>query len=545
SPGDVSYSNNWPHEPLTGNKPSSSILMWSMFSVVLMIGGILFLSWFHARSEDGEEHAGDLPSKDPMMNQRITPSMRATLKYYWVVAALFILQVSLGAITAHYGVEGQAFFGFNLSEYLPYAVSRTWHLQLSILWIATSWLATGLFFVPVIAGFEPKYQKLGVNILFVALVIVVGGSLAGQWFSVMQKMGLDASFWFGHQGYEYVELGRFWQILLFAGLGIWLFLMGRGLVPAIKKAKEQKALLILFLISAAAIGLFYGAGLMYGQRSHLSMAEYWRWWVVHLWVEGFFEVFATVIISFLFARLGIVKSQTATKAALASSTIFLFGGILGTFHHLYFSGTPTAVMALGASFSALEIAPLSLLGFEAYSYYKQSKKGKWLTAYKWPIYYFIAVAFWNGLGAGIFGFLINPPIALYYMQGLNLTPVHGHTALFGVYGMLGIGLVLFALRAMNPELAWPEKIMKWAFWGLNIGLLAMTCISILPIGIAQTVASVDTGLWYARSAEFLQQNIFQQIRWSRVLGDVIFTTGLLSFAYFIFQVSKELLKKKQ
>ncbi len=544
SAGGVSYSNNWPHEPLVGNEATSSLLMWSLFSVVILIAGILFLSFFHAKEEDGMEEEHELPQQDPMFGLKPTPSMKATLKYFWVVAALFVLQVGMGALTAHYGVEGQAFFGLDLSAILPYAVTRSWHLQLAILWIATSWLATGLFIAPAVAGFEPKFQKLGVDILFVALFIVVGGSMAGQWFSIMQKMGLTASFWFGHQGYEYVELGRFWQILLFAGLGIWLVLMGRCLVPAIKNAKENKSLLTMFLISSAAIGLFYGAGLMWGRHTNLSMAEYWRWWVVHLWVEGFFEVFATVVIAFLFTRLGLVKVESATKATLGSATIFLFGGILGTFHHLYFTGTPTGVMAVGAAFSALEIAPLSLLGFEAYSYYKQAKKGKWLQRYKWPINYFISVAFWNGLGAGVFGFLINPPIALYYMQGLNLTPVHGHTALFGVYGMLGIGLTLFSLRAMAPSMEWSERLMKNIFWSLNIGLLAMTVISILPIGIAQTFAAMDVGLWYARSAEFLQNPTFQSIRWSRVFGDVIFTFGLLSLVYFIFTFSKSYLTGK-
>ena len=123
---------------------------------------------------------------------------------------------------------------------------------------------------------------------------------------------------------------------------------------------------------------------------------------------------------------------------LFSTAIFLSGGIIGTFHHLYFTGTPTAVLALGAVFSALEVVPLVLIGFEAYeNLHAQPRARRGSRAYRWPIYFFVAVAFWNLVGAGLFGFLINPPIALYYMQGLNTTPVHGHTALFGVYGMLG------------------------------------------------------------------------------------------------------------
>jgi nitric oxide reductase subunit B len=290
----------------------------------------------------------------------------------------------------------------------------------------------------------------------------------------------------------------------------------------------------LFLISTIAIAAFYGAGLMWGRQTNLAMAEYWRWWVVHLWVEGFFEVFAAVVTAFLFVRLQIVKAATATTAVLFSTIVFLTGGILGTFHHLYFTGTPTAVLALGATFSALEVVPLVLMGFEAYDNLKISRANEWIKAYKWPIYSFISVAFWNLVGAGIFGFLINPPIALYYMQGLNTTPVHGHTALFGVYGMLGIGLMLFVLRDMNREVIWKEKWIKFAFWSINIGLAAMVLISVLPVGLAQTVASVQKGLWYARSAEFMQQPYMETFKWLRVIGDTLFAAGTLALTWFIF-----------
>jgi nitric oxide reductase subunit B len=251
-------------------------------------------------------------------------------------------------------------------------------------------------------------------------------------------------------------------------------------------------------------------------------------------VEGFFEVFAAVVVAFLFVRLQIIKPATATLAVLFTTIVFLAGGILGTFHHLYFTGTPTAVMALGASFSALEVVPLVLMGFEAFDNLKVSRSSDWIKAYKWPIYSFIAVAFWNLVGAGIFGFLINPPIALYYMQGLNTTPVHGHTALFGVYGMLGIGLMLFVLRDMNKDVVWKDKWIKFSFWSINIGLAAMVLISVLPIGLAQTVASVQEGLWYARSAEFLQQPYLVTFKWLRVIGDTIFAAGTVALAWFIF-----------
>jgi nitric oxide reductase subunit B len=530
---EITYTNNWPPDELVGNRATPSLILWTGFSVILLIGGIGLLAWWYAANRDDDEQIGEIPSHDPLLGLNPTPSMMATLKYFWVVTALIVLQVILGAVTAHYGVEGSGFYGIELSEWMPYSLTRTWHIQLAIFWIATSWLAAGLFIAPAVAEREPKGQRIGVNVLFGALLVVVAGSLVGQWFGIMQRLGLASNFWFGHQGYEYVDLGRFWQLLLFVGLLLWLFLMTRALLPALRAGRENRSLLGMFMISTVAIALFYGAGLMWGRQTHLAIAEYWRWWVVHLWVEGFFEVFATVVIAFLFVRLGLLRSSIASGAVLFSTNIFLLGGIIGTFHHLYFTGTPTSILALGATFSALEVVPLVLIGFEAYHNLKLSRAAGWLKAYKWPIRCFIAVAFWNLVGAGIFGFLINPPIALYFMQGLNTTPVHGHTALFGVYGMLGIGLMLFALKGLAARKVWKEGVIRFAFWSINVGLALMVLLSVLPVGLAQTVASVGEGLWYARSAEFMQQGWLDTARWLRVIGDTIFAAGTLALGWFV------------
>ena len=529
---DVSYTNNWPHDPTIGNIAPTSLHLWSGFSVLMLLAAVGILVYYYAQSKEEEE--GPMPASDPLRGMKPTASMRATLKYIWIVSALMLVQMVLGAITAHYGVEGDALFSLPIQDFLPQAVSRSWHVQLAILWIATSWLATGLYIAPAVAGAEPKYQALGVNVLFGALIFVVVGSLVGQWMGVMQKLGLIENFWLGHQGYEYVELGRMWQILLLVGLILWLFLMIRALIPALKRKDENRHLLTLFIIASLAIAFFYAAGLMYGRQTHMAIAEYWRWWVVHLWVEGFFEVFATVVAAFLFCRLGLLRIQSATISVLFSTIIFLSGGLLGTFHHLYFSATPTGVLALGATFSALEIVPLVLIGMEAYHNYKLSKATKWIEDYKWPIYCFIAMCFWNFLGAGIFGFAINPPIALYYLQGLNTTAVHGHAALFGVYGILGIGLMLFCLRGLYPDYKWNDKLIGTAFWMINIGLFLMVTVSVLPIGILQAHESITNAYWSARSADFLQQPFMQVIRWLRMPGDLLLGTGELLLVVFIF-----------
>ena len=533
---DISFTNNWPAESLVGNKPPTSAFMWTVFSVLFLIAGIALLGWYHAVDAARHDKPLQLPESDPLAMIVVTPSMRATAKYFWVVIALFLAQILLGAMTAHYQVEGQEMYGFAISDILPYSLTRTWHTQLAVLWIATAWLGTGLYIAPAVSGHEPKFQRLGVNLLWVCLLVIVVGAFAGQWFAVMQKLGLEHNFWFGHQGWEYVDLGRFWQWFLFIGLGLWLTLVGRALWPALTRRDESQSIVTLLFLSTVAIGLFYGAGLMWGEHTHISMVEYWRWWVVHLWVEGFFEVFATAVIAFLFTRLGLIRISTATVAVLFATMVFMAGGVLGTLHHLYFAGTPTAVLALGASFSALEVVPLAYIGFEAYHTFKLGRATPWMERYRWPIMFFTAVAFWNLVGAGLFGFLINPPLPLYYMQGLNLTPLHGHTALFGVYGMLGIGLMLFCMRGMKPAARWSNPLLKTSFWALNIGLAGMALMTLLPLGILQLIAAIENGYWYARSAEFMQQPLVDLLVWMRVPGDTIFSVGALALAWFVFRL---------
>ncbi|MHB8905428.1 MAG: nitric-oxide reductase large subunit [Melioribacteraceae bacterium] len=541
---EITYTSNWPHEELVDNHPTGDAVVWTGVSIIMLLAGIGGMIWYYG-SQEKEKPFGDVPKDDPLLGSVLTPSQKAVIKYFWVVSGLLLLQIVMGIITAHYGVEGNGFYGIPLAKYLPYTITRTWHNQLGIFWIATAWLASGLYIGPAVSGVEPKYQRLGVNVLFGALLVVVLGSMAGEWLSVMNKMSDNNWFLFGHSGYEYIDLGRFFQAALFIGLLLWLVLMVRAIKPALKKKDDQKQILTLFLISSVAIALFYGAALMYGKHTNLAIAEYWRWWVVHLWVEGFFEVFATVVIAFLFARLKLISIKTTARATVLASTIFLSGGIIGTLHHLYFSGTPMIALTLGSVFSALEVVPLIFVGYEAWDNIRISKSKEWVLKYKWPIYYFVAVAFWNMLGAGLFGFMINPPIALYYMQGLNTTPVHGHAALFGVYGMLGIGLMLFTLRAIRPDIEWNEKPLKFSFWSINFGLFAMVTFSLLPVGLMQTWASVQYGYWYARSSEFLQTPLMDTLRWTRAFGDTIFAIGVIVLVYFIARLSIKFFSKEK
>lgn len=523
------YTTNWPFDPLVGNHPVAGTVIWSIVSVVLLILAIATALFFYLRYVRYDKEPPQLVTE--FAEPAPTPSQKATLAYFLVAVILFVLQIGLGAVTAHYTVEGTYFFGIPIGHILPYAVSRTWHLQLAVFFIATCFLAAGLFMGPFV-GREPKGQRFWVITLFAAVVVVVLGALSGTWLSIGGFLEKH-SFYLGHQGYEFIELGRLWQLLLIAGMLIWLVLVARAIAPALKAEDDKGGLTHMLLYSAVSIPLFYMAGLMYGRGSHLSNAEYWRWWVVHLWVEGFFEVFATVVMAFLLSYIGAVSRRFALITIYFTVFLYLGSGVIGTFHHLYWSGSPTAVIALGAVFSALEVVPLTLLGFEIVHNLSITEAGGPTYAYRWPVYFFISVAFWNLVGAGVFGFLINPPIVLYYAQGINTTPIHSHTALFGVYGMLAISLLLFSVRHIVTRASWSDRLLKWSFWGLNGGLASMAVFSLIPSGFYQFYYAVKYGLWFARSPEITSGPVIRALSWARMVPDIIFAVGAISLLLFL------------
>jgi nitric oxide reductase subunit B len=529
---DFSYTANFPHDPLVGNVPLPSALVWSIVSVVLLILGVAvaIFAYLRMKASDPEEPVRIAPLAEP----RPTPSQRAALPFFAVAILLFIVQALLGSVTGHYAVEGNKLFGIDAGAILPYAATRGWHLQLAVFWIATCWLATGLFIGPMVTGgHEPRGQRALVLVLLGALVVVVVGALAGTYLGVRGKLSGPNGWLIGHQGYEYIELGRVWQVGLIAGMVLWLVLVYRAVKPALAAEKDKGGLTHLLLYASVSIPVFYAVGLLYTPGTHIAVADYWRWWVVHLWVENFFEVFATVALAFILSRIGAVGERSAQRATYFSILLYLGAGIVGTFHHLYFTGSPLFITALGATFSALEIVPLTLLGFEVFETLRLARSGGNVAPWRWPLYFFVAVAFWNTVGAGVLGFLINPPIVLYYAQGLNTTPIHSHGALFGVYGFLAIALMLFSMRNIVRREAWSDRLLAFSFWTLNAGLAGMILFSLLPAGIYQLAEGIRHGLWYARSPEVTGSAFIHAVTWARVVPDLVFDAGAVALLAFV------------
>lgn len=537
---DDSYTNNWPYDPEAGNTPTSSAYFWSAMSLVVLLGGLgLILTVFGrfkalgwGAEQTAHAHEGRLSE------WTLTPSQRFLGFYFALVALLFLGQAALGGAIAHYRVEPGGFYGLDLARILPYSLARTWHLQTAIFWIATAWVAGGLFLAPLVGGAEPTGQRAGVIVLFVALILVVVGSLLGEMAGINGMLG-DLWFWLGHQGSEYLDLGRLWQVLLAAGLAFWLVFMFRALRPAMKEP-GQGELPTLFFLAAVAIPLFYLPALLYGPHSNFAVIDNWRFWIIHLWVEGFFELFATVLVGVMFVQMGLVRPITATRLIYLDAILFLTGGIVGTGHHWYFTGQSTLNMGLASCFSALEVVPLTLLTLEAWDFIHLKDRdcsdcGRPLIGGQiWAIRFLIAVGVWNFIGAGVFGFLINLPIVSYFEVGTTLTANHGHAAMFGVFGMLALAVLVFCLRALSSEEAWgrAEKHIRRGFWGLNIGLGLMVLLDLFPAGVLQLWDVLENGYWHGRRLEYLMGGTFHTLETLRIVGDLVFLLlGVVPMVY--------------
>jgi nitric oxide reductase subunit B len=521
-----SYTNNWPPEPLAGNELTANSLTWSAISIITLLGGMGLVLFFFGRYDwlGWADEPTSLRFRS-LQEVALTPAQRVVVWFLLVTSALFLLQTLLGGLSAHYRAEPASFFGWDVSALMPYNIARTWHVQLAIFWVAASYLATGIFIAPLITGREPRGQGPLTLLLLGAVAFVVFGSLAGEYASVKNWLGANHWFWIGDQGWEYLDLGRFWQILLIIGLFLWVFILWRGLRSRLRIEAHGNMPWLLFY-AALAIPSFYAVGLLTNPHRGFVITDFWRFWVVHLWVEDFLELFTTVAVAYMFVLLGLVREATALRVIYLDIILYSLGGVIGTMHHLYFSGAPAAHMALGATFSAMEVIPLLLLTLEAWGFMRSGERSvTGQHVHRWAIWFLVSVGVWNFLGAGVFGFLINLPVVSYYEIGTNLTANHAHTAMMGVYGMLAIGLLLFCLRyLMTPE-KWSDRAAALSFWSLNIGLVWMAFANLFPVGVVQFHQALSRGYWYARSLDFLLQHWVHALEWLRLPGDVLFIIG--------------------
>lgn len=530
-----SYTNNWPAESRVDNGPTAAIVVWSTLSLIALLGGIGIMFAVYGRwSQKVGWHSAEadtLTFRQPG-EVGLTRSQRATVWFFVVVAVLFLAQTLLGAAAQHYRADLSTFFGIDLARILPYNLARTWHVQLSLFWTAAAFLAGGIFLVPFIARREPRKQSVLTYALLGAVAVVVFGSML---FEALSVYGIIPEGHLLSQQWEYLDLPRIFQILLVVGLFLWIAIIWRGMRSRLR-GESKMNMPWMFLFAGLAIPMFYAVGLLASSDTHFTVADFWRFWVVHLWVEDFLELFTTVMVAYIFVLLGVVRERIALGVIFLDIILYSAGGVIGTMHHLYFSGTPAEHMALGAFFSAAEVIPLTFLTVEAWAFLQlgarqQTADNKPFPA-RWAVMFLVAVGFWNFVGAGIFGFLINLPIVSYYQIGTALTANHAHAAMFGVYGMLAVGLAIFAYRYVIPPEKWPTKWVRLSFWSMNLGLAWMVFATLLPLGILQLFHSVSDGYFEARSLGYITQPGNALIEWLRLPGDVILIGGgVLPFVY--------------
>jgi nitric oxide reductase subunit B len=523
-----SYTNNWPAEQRVDNGPTAQLIVWSALSLIALLGGIgvmfaVYGRWSQKVGWHGAE-ASTLSFRQPG-EVALTPAQRATIWFFAVVSVLFLVQTLVGAAAEHYRADLSTFFGLDLARLLPYNLARTWHVQLSLFWTAAAFLAGGIFLVPFISRREPRRQSWLVYGLLGAVAVVVVGSLISEALSIYGVIPAGGLF---SQQWEYLDLPRLWQILLIVGMFLWIAIIWRGMRARLR-VESKLNMPWLFFFAGLAIPGFYAVGLLAGSDTHFTVADFWRFWVVHLWVEDFLELFTTVMVAYIFVLLGVVRERIALGVIFLDIILYSAGGVIGTMHHLYFSGTPVEHMALGAFFSAAEVIPLTFLTVEAWAFLQLGSRQQTGDAkpfpHRWAVMFLVAVGFWNFLGAGIFGFLINLPIVSYYQIGTALTANHAHAAMMGVYGMLAVGLAMFAFRYVIPADKWPEKWAPISFWCMNIGLAWMVFVTLLPLGVLQLYHSVNDGYFEARSLGYITRPGNSVLEWLRLPGDVILIVG--------------------
>lgn len=551
-----SYTHNWPYDPAAGNTPSSAIILWSIIGSLGLIFGLGLVLYYHGKLEKLDDEAYT-HNAQPFMTkgeiEKFQPGQvqKATYKFFYVAILLFSIQVLAGILTVHDFVGLVNFFGFNISESLPITVTRSWHVQLSILWISACWIGASFFMMALVSPKQSSRQVTLVNTIFWLTVLLVAGSFAGMLLGPKGIIGKNW-YWLGHQGWEYMEPGKLWQITLGMVFIIWALTIYRGIKP-VMKLKQPWALPNWLVYSTFCIILLLASGFIATPKTNFVIADFWRWMVVHMWAEAFFEVFTTVLIGYFMVLMGLVSKQAATRVIYLATLLFLGSGLLGISHNFYWNAKPVFTMALGSVFSTLQVIPLVLLTLEAWRFSKLPRileNGNGVNGdtskrfgFSEVFLFLVAVNFWNFFGAGVLGFIINLPIANYYEHGTYLTVNHGHAALMGVYGNLALAAVLFCCQLLLKPNWWKPRVIRTVFWSINTGLLLMVLLDLFPAGIYQIKTVTENGLWFARSHTFIESSRFQTLTWLRIVGGAVFTLGgVIPLVWFFIAPGKKRLK---
>ncbi len=551
-PGEsYSYTHNWPYDEFAGNRPSAQVVLWSAVAVLALVaalGGVLFAYGRYSTIAGWRSSARDTSGAQAQHRRRIefpgeaivrspleaSPSalQRATWKFFVVAVVLFVLQIVAGILTVHDFLGITRIFGVDLAETLPIPIVRGWHLQLALLWITACWIGSSIFVISTASPQAIAGQRRLVDAMFVLLVVTAVGGLAGVALGPHGVLGEHWN-WLGSQGWEFVEQGRLWQAMLFVVIALWAVVLARAVVPT-WRAGDAWTLPKWLVWCVGCVLLLFISGFVSGPETNFVIADFWRWAVIHMWVEAFFEVFATALLAYCMVLMRLVSHAAASRIVYLATLLFLGSGLLGISHNFYWNAKPVVTLAIGSVFSTLQVVPLILLTLEAWQFRNAPQRAGAAFAHREAFLFLLGVNFWNFLGAGMFGFLINLPIVNYYEHGTYLTVNHGHAALMGVYGNLAIAMIVFCARSLVEPARWNASLLRIVFWSINIGLMGMVVLDLFPVGVAQLLDVLENGLWHARSQAFVQADLFQALTWARIVGGAVFVLGgVLPLAWFV------------
>jgi nitric oxide reductase subunit B len=544
-PGEeYSYTHNWPYDPDAGNYATTATFIWTFVSIFALWVGISVVLYAYGQMKQQPVDLFDQPNAHSLTtsdleNGYVRPTQRSTYKFFALAAVCFGLQVVAGMISATDFVRP---FGIDLNSIIPFSVARSYHTLLQIYWFFMCWVGYTIFFLPRLSKI-PKGQKFLIDLLFFLAVVVAAGALIGIYAGQTGMIKDNTiSYWFGSQGWEFIELGRFFQLLLLAGFTLWIFIIYRGVKPWLSM-KNIWSVPAWLLWGSGVMVLFLFFSVMMLPDDNFAVSDYWRWMTVHMWVEVTFEVFTTVIVAYLLVQMGLVTRLMAERVIFLAVMLFFVTAINGISHNFYWIAKPTGIIAVGSVFSTLQVLPLLLLTLDAWQMRQEGArahefrvKGKQANVMEGVWLFILGVNFWNIFGAGVFGSLITLPIVNYYEHATYMTGNHAHAAMFGVKGNVALAGLLFCCQHLFEKSAWSEKLVKTAFWSLNIGIALMMFLDLFPVGLYQIYLVLTEGFWYARTQEVLRGPVFQTLTYLRTIGGATFVFGgVLPLIYFVLQ----------
>jgi len=548
---DYSYTHNWPYDPDAGNVPTSANLIWSFISILALgvgVGVVLYI-YGQMRELPGEPFTStgvSLTTYD-LEHDCVRPTQRQTYKFFALAMFLFLCQVLAGIFTAADFVRP---FGMNLTDIIPFTVARSYHALFQIMWFFMCWVGYTIFFLPRLSK-VPSGQKFLINLLFTLCLIVATGSLVGIYLGQSGILTGKTAYWFGSQGWEFMEMGRLFQLILLAAFALWITIIYRGVKPWLTKKNMWSVPAWLFYGSGIMVAFLF-FGLLVSPEQNFAIADYWRWMVVHMWVEVTFEVFTTVIVAYMLVQMGLVTRQMAERIIFLAVMLFLVTATLGISHNFYWIAKPTGIIAVGSVFSTLQVLPLLLLTLDAWKMRDEGMRagesaaqGKQKVVMDGVWMFILAVNFWNIFGAGVLGSLINLPIVNYFEHATYLTGNHAHAAMFGVKGNIALAGMLFCCMHLFPAGSWNPRLIKISFWSLNLGIALMMLLDLFPVGLYQLWVAMQDGYWAARSQVLVQGSVFQTLTYFRSVGGAVFVFGgLLPLVWFIFSRGRNLRPEK-